>query len=350
VTLIEAFRHQAISCAALGSPFMAQLLNVLADNWPADSALAQKFAAFEGDIGPAGHSLPLRTAAGLHALVLTRRDQALMAVYPPNQTNDTALRDAVLSALETHAAFMIDWTDSPPQTNEVRRSAALIAGARVAVSHFDLPLHLSELGASGGLNLMWDQYALELSGTRVGPDMPVLTLTPDWTGAMPPALTPQIASRAGVDLNPLDPQRGDHLLRLTAYLWPDQPERLSLTRAAASVMTAQIDTGDAVDWLSHRLAAAPQGHLHLIQHSVAWQYFPAAVQAHGTALIEATGARATEDRPLAWLSMESDGDTTGGKGAALTLRLWPGNLTLDLGRADFHGRWVDWRYDDTAPH
>ena len=350
MNLLEAFRHQALSCAALGSPFMAQLLNVLADNWPQESALAKKFAGFDGDIGPAGHSLPLRTAAGLHALVLTRRDAGLIAVYPPNQPSDSAVRDAVLNALETHTAFLDDWTNSPPQTNEVRRSAALIAGAQGAVSHFDLPLHLSELGASGGLNLMWDHYALELSGTRFGPDMPVLTLTPDWTGAMPPARTPRIAARAGVDLNPLDPQRGDHLLRLTAYLWPDQPERLSLTRAAASVMTAQIDTGDAIDWLSRRLASAPQGRLHLIQHSVAWQYFPAAAQAKGKALIEAAGARASRDRPLGWLSMESDGDTTGGKGAALTLRLWPGNITFDLGRADFHGRWINWHYDDATLH
>ncbi|MEH6519747.1 DUF2332 domain-containing protein [Sulfitobacter sp.] len=345
MSLIKAFRHQAISCAALASPFMSQLLNVLADNWPTDSALAQKFAGFEGDIGPAGHSLPLRTAGGLHALVLTGQDAGLAQVYPPNTASDADLRDAVLAALKTHAEFLLDWTDSPPQTNEVRRSAALIAGARVAVTHFDLPLHLSELGASGGLNLMWDHYGLDLTQAQFGPSKPALTLKPDWTGAMPPARTPNIATRAGVDLNPLDPQRADHLLRLTAYLWPDQPERLSLTRAAASVMNAQIDSGDAVEWLSGRLSEAPQGHLHLIQHSVAWQYFPLAVQARGTALIEAAGAQATPERPLGWLSMESDGDTKGGKGALVTLRLWPGNITLHLGRADFHGRWINWQYE-----
>lgn len=344
MTLLEAFRQQAISCANLDSPFMARLLNILADNWPASTALAQYFMTFEGDIGSAGHSLPLRTASGLHALVLTRRDPGLMAVYPPHAPTDAALRDAVLHALATHDAFLVAWSQSPPQTNEVRRSAALIAGARVAVTHFDLPVHLSELGASGGLNLMWDHYALELSGTRFGPDMPVLTLTPQWHGALPLARTPRIAARAGVDLNPLDPLRHDHLLRLTAYLWADQPERLSLTRSAASVMTAHIHKGDAIAWLAGRLAAAPQGRLHLIQHSVAWQYFPAATQAHGTALIEAAGARATPDRPLGWLSMESDGEKTSAQGAAITLRLWPGNLTLALGRADFHGRWIDWQY------
>ena len=70
MNLSEAFRQQATSCAALGSPFMEQLLNMLAEHWPDSTPLAQKFAAFEGDIGPAGHSLPLRIAGGLHALRL----------------------------------------------------------------------------------------------------------------------------------------------------------------------------------------------------------------------------------------------------------------------------------------
>jgi len=342
MSLHAAFRNQAASCAALDSPFMGRLLTILAEDWPDDGALAREFAAYEGDIGPAGHSLPLRIAGGLHALVLSGRDAALSAVYPPHTASDTALRQAILAALDTHSAFLCDWTRSPPQTNEVRRSAVLMAGARVAATYFDLPILLSELGASGGLNLMWDHYALEVNGAVFGPSAPALTLTPEWSGGMPPATSPRIASRGGADLNPLDPRNADDLLRLTAYLWPDQPHRLALTRAAAGVMDAQIDRGDAIEWLAHRLAQAPTGQLHLIQHSVAWQYFPADTQARGTTLIEAAGAQATAQRPLAWLSMESDGDTTGGKGAAICLRLWPGDITLALGRADFHGRWVAW--------
>ncbi|OAN69003.1 hypothetical protein A8B82_04865 [Sulfitobacter sp. EhC04] len=342
--LKEAFEHQSDSCARMGSPFMGKLLSVLAENWPADSALGRKFAGFDGDIGPAGHSLPLRIAGGLHALVLNRAAPDLAALYPPNATSDTALRDGVLAALSNHETFLLDWTDSAPQTNEVRRSAALIAGAHVALQHFDLPIQLSELGASGGLNLMWDHFALEIEGTRFGAQTPVLTLAPDWTGALPPSARPRVASRAGVDLNPLRPGRGEDLLRLTAYLWPDQPERLVLTRAAASVATTPVVRGDAIDWLAKRLPSAPQGQLHLIQHTVAWQYFPKPVRDRGRAMIEAAGASATTNRPLAWLSMESDGDTSGKIGAALTLRLWPGDITLDLGRADFHGRWIKWTH------
>ena len=344
MSLQAAFKAQAESCAALGSPFMERLLTMLAKDWPTGTALDRKVDGFTGDIGPTGHSLPLRIASGLHALVLARSDAALVAAYPPREVEPQELRDAVLAALSKHEAFLLDWIESPPQTNEVRRSAALIAGAQVAVQHTGLPIHLSELGASGGLNMHWDAYALDIDGRRLGQPMPAIVLSPEWTGPPPPpGRTPQIAARAGVDLNPLDPRRADHLLRLMAYLWADQPGRLNQTRAAASVAETPPVRGDAIQWLAGRLAAAPQGRLHLIQHTVAWQYFDKAAQARGTALIEAAGARARPNRPLAWLSMEADG-TKGAPGAALTLRLWPGDLRLNLGRVDFHGRWVDWRY------
>ncbi len=63
-------------------------------------------------------------------------------------------------------------------------------------------------------------------------------------------------------------------------------------------------------------------------------------------MIERAGEKATGEAPLAWLSMENDGSDNAG--AALNLRLWPGDHRIDLGRADFHGRWVDWRGDSTT--
>lgn len=339
MSLVRAFQAQAKTCTGMGSPFMGRLLTILADHWDASSALGQKMTTYQGDIGPAGHSLPLRIAGGLHALVLQNAAPELTAVYPPNMADDAALRNAILNALKTHEAFLLDWIQSPPQTNEVRRSAALIAMAQVAASHFDRPIVLSELGASGGLNLMWDRFALATGTTTFGPPDAVLTLSPNWQGAQPPQASPQVVDRSGVDLNPLNPKDGDELLRLMAYLWADQPHRAELTRAAASVVDTKVARGDAIDWLETRLNAAPTGHMHMIQHTVAWQYFSQDAQTHGTALIEAAGARATPDTPLAWMQMETDGQ---GVGAALTLRLWPGDLTLDLGRADFHGRWLNW--------
>lgn len=340
MSLAAAFRDQAGHCAALGSPFMDRLLRLLADHWPADTALARRCARWTGDIGPSGASLPLRIAGGLHALVLTGRDAALAAAYPPNAPDDATLRTAVLGALDRHEGFLLDWIESPPQTNEVRRSAALIASAHwIAARTGGLPMVVSELGASGGLNLMWDRFALETASGRLGPEDAALTLTPDWTGPLPAPAGIEVADRRGVDLNPLDPHDPKGALRLCAYLWPDQPHRMELTRAAISAQAATVDRADAIDWLDHRLSTPQPGHLHLIYHTIAWQYFPAEAQAQGRALIEAAGRRATDTTPLAWLRMEADG---AGDGAGLTLRLWPRDRSITLGRVDFHGRWVRW--------
>jgi hypothetical protein len=339
MSLPEAFLRQARACEGLGSPFMGQLLRVLTENWHDRLPLAARFAAWNGDIGPSGASLPLRLAGGLHALVLQQHDAGLAAVYPPNKVSDAALWAAVQQALLAHVAFLDQWCDSPPQTNELRRSIALIAAGHALADRYGAPLVLSELGASGGLNLIWDRYTLEIKGENWGPDQPVLRLEPDWDGPLPPHASPRIIERRGVDLNPLDPADPDDALRLVAYLWADQPDRITRTRAAIAVQDSKVDKGDAIDWLADRLATPRHGALHLIYHTVAWQYFPPQAQARGQALIEAAGARTTPDSPLAWLAMENDGDDLG---AALTLRLWPGNTAHTLARVDFHGRWMRW--------
>ena len=347
MTLQDAFRDQARACAGLGSPFMAQLLTELGENWRADTALGHACAAFSGDIGASGASLPLRIAGGLHALVLRGADASLAAVYPPDEADAAQLRKAVFDALERHEPFMLDWIKSAPQTNEVRRSAVLIPVAHwLSGQTGAMPLVLSELGASAGLNLMWDRFAVATGSAYLGPNDPALTLRPEVTGTLPAPARLQVAARRGVDLNPLNPQDPSQRLRLFAYLWPDQPHRLDLTRKAIAVHQAEVDQGDAIGWLEQRLRNPQPGRLHLIYHTVAWQYFPADSQARGRALIEAAGARATVSAPLAWFGMEADGV---GNGAGLTLRLWPANRQYSLGRADFHGRWLHWAPEETGP-
>lgn len=333
--LRTAFEGQVRACTKLGSPFMAQLMQLFAErDWPAGHIRDRAFG-WEGDVSGMGQSVPLRIAGALHALVLNGHS-SLTPVYPPNSADDDTLWAAVSKALIQDAPFINTWIDSPPQTNEVRRSAALIPIGHWLADRHQLPFDVMELGASAGLNLMWDHFALTINSQTLGPEKPALTLTPDWTGGMPPTQRPTIASRKGVDLNPLDPH--EDALRLRAYLWPDQPERRELTDAAIACHEAQVDQDDAIAWLARHIAPRP-GHLRMIYHTIAWQYFPADVQAAGTALIETAGQTATPDTPLAWFGMEADDNP---RGAALTLRLWPGKLTLAMGRADFHGRWIDW--------
>ena len=334
--MIAAFEAQAGHCEALGSPFTARVLRIAGAALDRSTPLGRRVLDWPGEVGPSGASLPLRLAGGLHALALTG---PLAGAYPPNEPGDAALEAAIRVALRDHAAHLGRWLDGPPQTNEVRRSAPLIAAARLLTARHGLPLALLEVGASAGLNLHFDCYALAVHGRTYGPADPALTLAPDWDGLPPDGAAFAVASRAGCDVASLDPSDPADLLRLRAYLWADQPHRRALLDAAAAVASTQVERADAAPWLEARLAPRP-GALTLVVHTVAWQYLPPGTAARGEAAIAAAGARASAAAPLARLGMEADG----GEGAALTLTTWAGGppRAEALGRADFHGRWVRW--------
>jgi hypothetical protein len=338
-TLCAAFLEQSRACRELGSPFMGRLMAMLADHWPDDTALARRFAAWSGDVSNNSQNLPLRLAGGLHALVLSGQDAELASAYPLHDPGDAALLAAVQRAMRRHDGYLCAWAESPPQTNEVRRSAVLIAAAHVLAARYGLPIQLSELGASAGLNLMFDRFALQIGDTLWGPDDATVRLMPKWRGTPPPLAKLTISERRGVDLNPLRVGKPEDVLRLMSYIWPDQQDRMERTRAAIALFDAEIDKGDAIDWLAKRLAKPWSGSIHLVYHTIAWQYFPREKQEAGRTLIETAGAAATEDAPLAWFSMEGDPDANR---AILTLRLWPGDIRLPLGYAGFHGQWVEW--------
>lgn len=316
---------------------MGRLMALAAERLTRNSQPGARILDWQGDITSKGQSVPLRFAGALHGMILSGQAPDLAACYPPNDVSDDRLWSEIERLMATLPAPFNAWLDSPPQTNEVRRAAVLIAAGHWLTARYGLPLKLSEIGASAGLNLMWDRFALDLPGTVLGPDHPALRLNPDWTGDLPPAAQPQVVARRGVDLNPLDPADP---ARISAYIWPDQPERLARTRAAIAVAEAPVDRADAIEWLPARLAEPHDGQLHLLFHTIAWQYLPEQARDKGEAIIAQAGARATESAPLARFAMEADSTD---RGAGLTLTTWPGGQTIPMGRVDFHGRWVDWR-------
>lgn len=338
----EAFLHQAKACDELGSPFTARLCRLAAGRLDETTAIGRHVLGWQGDPATAADSVPLRLAGALHALVRSGSDPVLAKTYPPHEVGDEDLWRAVESALERDEPFLRDRLRSAPQTNEVRRSAALLPGFLTIGEKFARPLILSEVGASAGLNLQWDRYAYRLGEFGWGMGAPV-TLAPDWSGPPPPSVALTVAERAGCDLNPLDPRSVEDQERLLSYIWADQPDRLERTRLALGLAAAhdmRVEKADAIDWLADRLARPYPGNVHVIYHSIAWQYFPETLKARGEALIGKAGARATIDAPLARLQMEADGKPDG---ASVTLQLWPTGERYEIGRADFHGRWVQWK-------
>lgn len=336
----EHARAQATACAALGSPFMSRLLSILAEKLAPGSAVADRLLNWPTDrLGP--DAAALRLTGALHYLVLSGQAPMLARLYEqPDAATDSQLWRIVDAAMRLHAAEIFRTLECAPQTNELRRSAVLIATAHWLSARFKLPLVLSELGSAAGLNLLWDSYTLEIGESRFGAYDRSVLLTPAWSGDLPEPVVPVIRARAGVDLNPLDPD--SDRLRLLSYLWPDQPARLESTIRAldlASALKPEIARANVIDWLEARLARPVPKAIHLVFHTIAWQYFTADDQARGLALLARAGAQCRADEPLAHFSMEDDGE---GPGAALVLHLWPQNHRFDLGRADFHGRWVEW--------
>lgn len=340
MTLRDALRRQGTACANLGSPFMKTLLDLTAERLDRSTAVGRRMLDWPGDISPKGISVPLRYASGLHALKHMGHTR-LQAVYPPNP--DSGLWDAVSKVLDEEEAFLLDWMESPPQTNEVRRSSAILAAASAVVDRFGMPLDILELGSSAGLNLNFDRFAVKTPQGTLGAVEPVLTLSPDWEGASPTRAKVSIRSRRGCDIRPIDPKSDAGQLRLLSYLWPDQPDRIALTRAAISVAQTKVEKADVVDFLKTALSPTP-GVTRFIFHTVVWQYFPDDTKTAARSLIEAAGRGATEDSPLAWFSMEAAGDL---KGAEMRLKTWPEDHDISLGTADFHGRWINWQPEDT---
>lgn len=337
------FEMQGKSCERLFSPVTGRLLRLAAARL--DDATAFTRAVLDWpEARMRDDALALRFAGALHALVLSGRAPDLSLAYPPHPApaDDTAFWRAVTDAIAAHEPFLLDFLDHPPQTNETGRAAVLMLGFQAVARQTGLPLALFEIGASAGLNMNWDAFAYDYAGATWGPADSPVRLVPEWRGAVPPQLAPlTVASRAACDRNPLDLADPDQRLRLRAYVWPDQPDRLARLDGAIAIALARGHRpvrADAADWAEAVLPEPRPGVARIVCHSIFWQYLPHAIQTRLVACFEATGAAASPDAPFAWVRMEPDPDDAWR--AALTLRIWPGGTGQVLAHCDYHGRWI----------
>ena len=133
------------------------------------------------------------------------------------QDSYRAFRTVLLDRRTEVAAVMLSRST---QTNEPARCAVLLP----ALARLAPPLALIEVGASAGLTLLPDLYGYDYAGQRIepaDPAAPVLTCRP--RGPVPiPAAVPEVAWRAGIDLNPLDVTDPDDMAWLSSLIWPGE--------------------------------------------------------------------------------------------------------------------------------
>ena len=215
-----------------------------------------------------GQPKPNMLFAAVQFLLADRSEDSLAAFYPgisggPAPTTDPAgafvdfcgrQSDAIIALVQQRMV----------QTNEVRRSACLLPAFSEVARATSAPLALIEIGPSAGLNLLFDHYQYSYDGVHFGPGSSPVVLDSELRGAplQLPTRMPVVASRMGIDLNPLDLRNDDDLRWLQALIWPEHDDRRSLFAAAASVLRSappRLLGGDVFELLSAEVANAPVG-------------------------------------------------------------------------------------------
>ena len=339
----QLLRWQADACRELGSALYGDLLTRSAADLLAGGPTAEVLRDHFDD--RLSSVLALRLLGGVHAFVLSGLAPELAAFYPSaGGTPETAPGSprawaALRQLLADHGEELRGWLDHPPQTNEVGRAAALLGGLRHIAAEKKLPVRLIEVGASAGLNLRADHFFVPgPAGSFGNPASPVV-LTGGWLGTPPPVSRIHIVERAGGDLSPLDPLTAAGRLKATAYVWPDQADRLRRLRGSfrlAARVPAQVRAESASVTVA-RTKLVP-GTWTVVWHSIFRQYLSDLQRAELTAGVVALGAAATYRARFAYLYLEQ----SRAGGCPVTLTTWPGGHRRILGSAPAHGLPVRW--------
>lgn len=336
----DAFRNQALFCERSGTPVTAAVVRGIEGALDRSTETGRRILDWPGDPRGSGDSVPLRIAGGFHALARRGADDGLVRLYAGDLDKAAAI---VRDALHRFDAELVHWLDSPPQTNETGRAAPIMAGLLLLAQDYGLPFELIELGASAGLNQNLDRFGYRLGETQAGDPASPLQLAPTWEGGSPPSGQVRVVGRRAVDRNPVAADDAEQRERLAAYCWADQHDRMQRLEAALALAAAhppRVEQGDAADFVERVLAEdQPEGVCRVVFHTIFWTYLPADRQARIRAALVHAGARATRQRPLAWLRYELNGQ---GGVAELHLHTWPGRGDRHLATGHPHGSRITW--------
>ncbi|HEX3943101.1 MAG TPA: DUF2332 domain-containing protein [Rhizomicrobium sp.] len=291
--------------------------------------------------------------ASVHYLLLRGAEHPLRQFYP-NLNGGARIEgeDAFppfKDFVDTHLSELLPLIENGiTNTNEIARCSALHAGFRAVARETGEPLHLIEIGPSAGLNLLWDNYRVRYRRGEtvlvVGPENALLTIDCELRGDKNPPTgpSPRIASRVGLERNPVDLSNPKQRDWLKALVWPDHLarfERLENAIERFRANPAEIRAGDALTLLPETIAQAPEDQPVCVYHTyVVYQFSEEMREALDNILI-----MASLRRPVWRLSCE--GSLTSVGEAPMRLRCYVDGQKESrmLAAYQSHGSWLEWR-------
>lgn len=238
-------------------------------------------------------------------------------------------------------------------TNEVGRSALLAPAFQIISRVTERPLALIEIGSSAGLNLNFDRYGYRYVGEDGTPRLErwldaEFALECTLKGDLLPELhetPPEVGSRLGLELAPIDITKEEERLWLKALVWPERTDRFARLEGALKIALQHPPTikgGDATRNLAEALSKVKREQVRCVYHTVMFYQLSReqSDRVHHTLLQASTTGpifrvsvegQVKPDRPLETHNPLMIGRYINGKFDLAT-----------LGICDPHGTWLEW--------
>ncbi len=262
--------------------------------YPASSPLYEQLATrIAGDreiLSLASHSLkgelvPNLFFAAVHFLLLQGTPHSLSSFFPSVSQSSRSDGDPYpyfrSFCLENKDGIRHLISTRRVQTNEVQRCACLLPAFGLASRESERPLSVVDIGASAGLNLLWDRYGYDYGrGGKYGDANSPVQISCTLRGQLKPPIPevfPRVESRVGIDLNPMDVSDPEEMLWLRSLVWPEHTRRAELLKQAIALARQnppRIVGGDVIDVLPDMLAELPEDSTSCLFHSHTAYQFP----------------------------------------------------------------------------
>lgn len=300
---------------------------------------------------------PVLLFAAVHYLELRGYSSQLTKIYasPDATTSRERAARVFVNFCQEYSAQIIDLMMARSvQTNEVNRCVGLLPALMEAarMSHRDLAV--IELGASAGLNLLFDHFHYDyVGGPQLGQHGSPVRLSTEVRGTAPrlDSAIPLVDHHVGVDLDPVDYKDDDAVLWLRACVWAGDLARDQRLMAAidlarrewpevrkANVLTALPALIDEVDenlalciynsWMMGWMSREERHRLDEMLHNIAMR------------------------REIWWITFEGAGHVPGlpdpddlpSDASVLGLRFLSRNVDEPrvLAQMQHHGAWIKW--------